>query len=74
MAQPHISGSSALPSEVTVVIANRNGMKIINRIGVMRGRNPLRSITIPRAIPPNPMTSMAATPTMNIWPIHQGVK
>ena len=37
---------------------------------MVRGRNPLRSITIPRAIPPSPMTSMATTPTMNIWSIH----
>jgi hypothetical protein len=50
-----------------------NGKKLIRRMGVARGRNPLRTIMIPRAIPPSPMTSMAAMPRMNIWSIH-GVK
>jgi hypothetical protein len=68
-----MSGSKALPSDVTSVTANMNGMKIISRIGVMRGRKPLRSIMIPRAIPPTPMISMAPMPSMNIWSIH-GVK
>ena len=68
-----MSGSNALPRDVTSVTANMNGMKIMSRIGVIRGRKPLRSITMPSAIPPNPMTSMAPTPSRNIWSIH-GVK
>jgi hypothetical protein len=35
-----MSGSNALPSDVTSVTANMNGMKIMSRIGVMRGRKP----------------------------------
>ena len=74
MAQPHMSGSSALPSEVTDVMANMNGMKIMSSTGVTRGRKPWRNIMIPSPTPPNPITSMAAMPTMNICSIHHGVK
>ena len=74
MAQPHISGSRALPSDVTSVMTKSSGKKAMSRMAVTRGRNPLRSSTIPKAMPATPMTSIAKTPATNMTSIHCGVK
>ena len=44
IAQPHMRGSGALPSEVASVIANMNGRMTISRTAVVRARNSLRSM------------------------------